>query len=258
MTPATDRRAIVVAPHPDDEVLGASGIVTSRPCIVVFATDGVPPEAPDDALGDTRVAESRVAHEHLGSRVDGIVRLQLTDQRLVDAVGDVARALSSVMRDHEDADVYVPAYQRGHPDHDAVYVAALIARADVTSSKSGDSRGWFVYTLYGLDDDGRPRFDWLDPHTFPAVRAEFGAPEQLAVKAAALRDFASQLPDESVLAGWLADPVAEHRAHLPALTAPLPRVRCYYEEVFAFSQFGVDPERVTATLEAARAAAAGA
>ena len=37
-------RAIVVAPHPDDEVLGASGILTTRPCTVVFATDGVPPD----------------------------------------------------------------------------------------------------------------------------------------------------------------------------------------------------------------------
>ncbi len=162
------------------------------------------------------------------------------------------------MRDHEDADVYVPAYQRGHPDHDAVYVAAQLARADLAERDGGDARGWFVYALYGLDDDGRPRFDWLDPHTFTDVRAEFGAPEQLAAKAAALRDFASQLPDESVLAGWLAHPVAEHRARLPALTAPLPRVRCFFEEVFAFSQFGVDPERVTATLESARAAAAGA
>ena len=86
MTPPTDRRAIVVAPHPDDEVLGASGILTSRPCTVVFATDGVPPDSPDGTLGDTRVAESRVAHEHLGARVDDIVRLQFTDQRVADVV----------------------------------------------------------------------------------------------------------------------------------------------------------------------------
>jgi len=53
-----------------------------------------------------------------------------------------------------------------------------------------------------------------------------------------------------VLAGWLRQPVPEHHAALPALTTSLPVLRCFYEEVFRFSQFGIDPDRITASLEA--------
>ena len=117
-----------------------------------------------------------------------------------------------------------------------------------------------MYTLYGLDDDGRPRFDWLDPHTFTDVRAEFGAPDELAVKAGwRSATTPRNCPDESVLAR-LAGPPGRRAPRSPPSAhraAPAQR-RCFFEEVFAFSQFGIDPERVTATLEAARAAAAGA
>jgi hypothetical protein len=66
-----------------------------------------------------------------------------------------------------------------------------------------------------------------------------------------LREFASQRPDESVLEGWLRDPVPEQYAPLPALATPLPILRCFYEEVFHFSQFGIDPDTMTTLLDAA-------
>jgi len=253
--------AVVVAAHPDDEVLGAGGILTTQLCTVVFATDGAPPDAATSAIGDrvlgeTRVAESRAAHTRLDASVDAIMQLAFSDQGLVGAVSDLARALSAVVVEHP-GDIYVPAYQRGHPDHDAVYVAAQLARAQLEAG--GDARGrgraWFVYTLYGLDHEGRSRFDWLDPHTFGDTHARFDEPDALRVKAAALRAFVSQLPDESVLAGWLAHPVAEHEAILPVLTPRLPDLRCFYEEIFEFSQFGIHADGVTATLEAALAPA---
>jgi hypothetical protein len=115
-----------------------------------------------------------------------------------------------------------------------------------------------VYTLYGLDHDGRERFDWLDPAMYAAVRTAYGAPAELVAKAAALRAFVSQRPDESVLAGWLDHPVAETYARLPELTTRLPELRCFFEEVFRFSQFGVDPDRVASALEAALALGASA
>jgi LmbE family N-acetylglucosaminyl deacetylase len=249
--------AVVVAAHPDDEVLGASGVLATRPCTVVFVTDGVPPDAAipavgDPALAETRVAESRAAHERLGARVDTIVRLGFADQGLADTVGDVAHALCDVLVEHP-GDIYVPAYQRGHPDHDAVYVAAQLTRGHLAARGDEPMRGWYVYTLYGLDHDGRQRFDFLDPDTFDDVRAAWVAPDEVDAKATALRDFASQLPDESVLAGWLSHPVPEHYASLPALTPRLPELRCFYEEIFQFSQFGIDPEQVTAGLDAALA-----
>ena len=34
---------------------------------------------------------------------------------------------------------------------------------------------------------------------------------------------------------------------------PLPHPRCFYEEIFRFSDFGIDAHAITATLEAALA-----
>ena len=244
--------AVVVAAHPDDEVLGASGILTSRRCTIVLATDGVPPDADDPGLAERRVAEARVAHRHLDARVDAIVRLGFADQRLADAVGDLAGALVDVVAAHDGADVYVPAYQRGHPDHDAVYVAAQVARARLDARAGERTRQWLAYTLYGLDRDGEPRFDWLDPDTFHDIAVAFGDPGELERKAAALRRVVSQRPDDSVLAGWLVQPVAERYAPLPQPSSrTLPDLRCFSEEIFRFSQFGIDPARVVRTLEAA-------
>lgn len=271
--------AIVVAAHPDDEVLGASTILASRSCTVVFATDGVPPdvvaaganrrgtsEKPEREgdgeerdLADGRVAEAEEAHATLGARVESYQRLGFGDQRVTDEVVQLAEALARRIDAHR-GDVFVPAYQRGHPDHDAVYVAAQLARAQLAGAERGGGdvtpQRWFAYALYGLDDNGRERFGWLDPGYFPGATSHGTTAGELERKAVALRKFESQLPDESVLAGWLADPVPESYAALPDLThatatTRLPALRCFYEEVFEFSQFGIDPDRITTTLQAA-------
>jgi LmbE family N-acetylglucosaminyl deacetylase len=252
------REAVVVAPHPDDEVLGASAILTTHRCLVVFASDGVPPDtdparAPDVAA--TRVAEARAAHACLQANVDAVVQLPFADQRLTEHVRELDGALVEVLTDHAKghatADVYVPAYQRGHPDHDAVYVAALLARAHLDEAGADARRRWFAYALYGLDDDGHPHFGRLAPPYFTDAVSAGDDPALLARKASALRAFASQRPDESVLEGWLRAPVPEQYARLPDLETPLPTPRCFYEEVFRFSQFGIDPDAMTALLDAA-------
>lgn len=244
------RNAIVVAPHPDDEVLGASAILSEHACTIVFVTDGVPPDVDDPALADARIAESRAAHAILDARVDAVIRLAFADQRLTDNVVELAGELVEIVTAH-DGDVYVPAFQRGHPDHDAVYVAAQLARAELERHAAGNERRWFVYALYGLDHDGCPRFGWLAPDSFTPVTPGCSAPVELSRKAAALHAFESQRPDDSVLSGWLGQPVPEQYAPLPPLTTTLPDLRYFYEEVFEFSQFGIDPVRITATLEAA-------
>ena len=73
---------IVLAPHPDDEVLGASTVLRHGPTTVVHVTDGVPPWTERMAwatLLARRQAECATAWAVLGADVAGSVQLGFDD-----------------------------------------------------------------------------------------------------------------------------------------------------------------------------------
>lgn len=122
------RRAVVVAPHPDDEVLGAGGLVrvlagSGTAVRILAVTDGEAshPGAPA-ALAARRREESRTALHRLGAGAAEIVRLGLPDGRVGDDRDAVRRAVEQELHD---ADLVVAPWHRdGHPDHDACGVVA--------------------------------------------------------------------------------------------------------------------------------------
>lgn len=126
--PATGR-AVVVAPHPDDEVLGPGGTVSlltraGTDVVIVAVTDGEASHpGRDEDLRRLRPAESAAA----------LARLEIVPQtthRLTHPDGDVdevrlAAQLSDVVRPGDL--LLAPWYRDGHPDHDRVGRAALAA-----------------------------------------------------------------------------------------------------------------------------------
>jgi LmbE family N-acetylglucosaminyl deacetylase len=94
------RRAVVVAPHPDDEVLGAGGLVqrllsAGVPTRVVAVTDG---EASDPhrphGLGVLRSGESLTALGRLGWSRPRITRLGLPDGAVTEHVDRLTQVLT--------------------------------------------------------------------------------------------------------------------------------------------------------------------
>src|ERR1700722_3386085 len=160
---------VVVAPHPDDEVLGGSGVLLGASATVIHVTDGVPPwttATERDRLGSDRQTESERAWTSLSSRVDG-VRLGFEDLGAWQLVDEVAEQLADVICSLAPDRVYLPAYQRGHPDHDATYLAGALARQRMGA---GAGARWSIYGLYGFDQARRLRFGWLPPEVYgPAV-----------------------------------------------------------------------------------------
>ena len=134
--PRLDRptgRVVVVSAHPDDEVLGAGGLIASLPAestdlSFVVVTDGEAShrESPDyDAwsLAESRIGELRAALEVLGHPQPAITRLGLPDSALAGLGAALGRQLSLYV---SEADLVIcPSTHDGHPDHEVVADAVV-------------------------------------------------------------------------------------------------------------------------------------
>ena len=87
-------RVAVLAPHPDDEVLGCASVMVEHDTLVVHVTDGVPLNVggKHERLAATRRQEAQAAHRRLGAKVHAIERLGVRDQEVWKQTDEVARA----------------------------------------------------------------------------------------------------------------------------------------------------------------------
>jgi LmbE family N-acetylglucosaminyl deacetylase len=135
-------RLVVIAPHPDDEVLAAGGLMRwtshhEREVVVVAVTDGEASHARStrvDAAGlrERRAAERSLAIGHLGVQGVTLHRLGMPDQGCAGRVQDITAALVAILR-HGDV-VVAPSTGDRHPDHVAIAEAALAAAAHVVDT----------------------------------------------------------------------------------------------------------------------------
>jgi LmbE family N-acetylglucosaminyl deacetylase len=131
------RRAVMVAPHPDDEVLAAGGLMQrlasgGTELTVLSVTDGeashpCSPTITAMALSDRRARELRQALDFLGLPGAKVVRLALPDGDVETHTGELMGCLKALLG--PDVLCVAPWQQDGHPDHDATGRAATRACA---------------------------------------------------------------------------------------------------------------------------------
>ncbi|WP_172838149.1 PIG-L deacetylase family protein [Terriglobus roseus] len=128
---------LVIAPHPDDETLGAGALIATLSAqatrvIVVAATDGenaydLPPAGRID-LGLIREREQRKALGLLGVQPDSVIRLRLTDSGLMGQRSELERRVMEVAE--PGMTILAPWQGDFHPDHVAcAHVACSVAQA---------------------------------------------------------------------------------------------------------------------------------
>ena len=189
-------RLVVVAAHPDDETLGAGGLVASAVRLgltvdIVCITDGEhshpysPTHTPEE-LGRIRAEEARHAAEVLGA--DRVLRLELEDGAVEAAQESLTTQLVEAVGDGRGTVIVAPWRRDGHPDHEAVgHASATAARR--TGADLWEYPVWFWH--WGSPDEA----PW--PSLHPWVLDE----ETLGIKMRAIRAHASQVAPLSALEG---------------------------------------------------------
>jgi len=114
---------LVVAPHPDDEIMGAGGLIHTwagmgRSVTVLSVTDGEAALPVRKNLDVIRRGELKEALRKLCATHVSVVRLGLPDGRVADFQQKLRSAILSLI---EPAMTMIAPYERdGHPDHDVV------------------------------------------------------------------------------------------------------------------------------------------
>jgi LmbE family N-acetylglucosaminyl deacetylase len=183
-------RVVVVAPHPDDEVLTCGALMCvhaqrSGPVLVIGVTDGEASHTgsahwTSESLGETRRRESAEGIAMLASSKAETVRLGLPDG---DVAGHIDRLHEELLKALKPGDIVFTTWRRdGHPDHEATGAATASACASV-GCRLIESPVWMWHWAKPADR----RVPWS------RMRALQIAPEVLAKKRMALAAHVTQL-----------------------------------------------------------------
>jgi LmbE family N-acetylglucosaminyl deacetylase len=129
------RSAVVFAPHQDDEVLGCGGTIIRKlragaKVTIVFMTDGSashPHLIPGDEMKRIRTEEALAACRLLGVGGEDVLFLGFQDGQLGSHLDEAEQRVGDLLRRLQPAEVFIPHYHDGSPDHLATTRAVLAA-----------------------------------------------------------------------------------------------------------------------------------
>lgn len=150
---AAQKPTVVVAPHPDDETLGAGGLIAMQrsrqiPVKLLAVTNGEAayPDMPD--LGRMRQMEQTGAAEALGVMSDSIVHLGFDDSNVAESEAALTDRIAASIDSNT---LLVSPWQHDpHPDHEACGRAAATA----ARRKGATLVSYFFWTWHHLRPEG--------------------------------------------------------------------------------------------------------
>jgi LmbE family N-acetylglucosaminyl deacetylase len=135
------RRALMIVAHPDDETVGAGGLLPRLAGLtILYLTDGAPRQTAEirragfrhrEDYADARGRELLDALRLAGISGTQIHSLGVVDQEVSLQMAYVTLKLVHLLRDLRPAVILTHSYEGGHPDHDAAAFAVHAACARV-------------------------------------------------------------------------------------------------------------------------------
>jgi LmbE family N-acetylglucosaminyl deacetylase len=183
-----NNNVLIIAPHPDDEILGCGGIIkklTSKgdKVSILVVTRGKK-ELYSDAKIDNVRQEAKNAHKILGVYETHFLDFPAPDLDLV-SLAELSVALARVIKEFEIDTIFLPHHGDIHHDHRAVFKAGLVAARPV---KDQSVKRIFLYETLSETEWSAPfGYDTFIPTYFVNISDVF------AFKLEAMKCFKSQL-----------------------------------------------------------------
>ncbi|HBS25921.1 MAG TPA: hypothetical protein DD827_02140 [Gammaproteobacteria bacterium] len=127
--------ALVFVPHPDDETLGCGGTILIKrergtAVRVIYMTDGSGASNSSMDLVKIRHTEALEACATLDLEAESVEFMDFSDGHLADFEQQAVPQLIEILKRYPGYELYLPAADDGHPDHEATtrFVAAAAAK----------------------------------------------------------------------------------------------------------------------------------
>ncbi|MHC1775880.1 MAG: PIG-L deacetylase family protein [Lentimicrobium sp.] len=129
-----EKNILIVAPHPDDEVLGCGGVMakfagTGLKVYVLVVTRGTPKLYSAEKIDNIR-REARNAHAILGVAETVFLDFPAPELDII-SLAEISREIAEVIRKYNITDLYIPHRGDIHGDHRVVFNACLVAARPV-------------------------------------------------------------------------------------------------------------------------------
>lgn len=173
---ARQTRCVVIVAHPDDDVVGAGGLISRLDDVTVLhVTDGIPKNGHSPEVGNLRSSESAHARR-LESRTalalanvppEQIVELGLSTEQAPLELADLTRRIVSFLQQTAPDIVLTNPYEGGDPDHDATAFATHAALR-LLRQNGFKPPSVFEIALYPIPEGNKRVLDFL-PSEAPEI-----------------------------------------------------------------------------------------
>ena len=124
------KKKLIIAPHPDDEVLGAGGVIKKfskegHEVYVLVITRGSPKYYSDEKIQNVR-KEALAAHEILGVKQTAFLDFHAPELDIT-SNAEISKAISEYISKWKITDLFIPHRGDIHNDHRKVFEASLVA-----------------------------------------------------------------------------------------------------------------------------------
>lgn len=185
-----NKNTLIIAPHPDDEILGCGGTIgkicaSGTKVFVLVATRGKKEMYPEERILNVR-NEAKNAHKILGVSETIFLDFPAPDLDMV-SMAEISGEIHKIIEDYNISTIYLPHHGDIHHDHKVIFQAGLVAARPV-----GGNSVKKIFSYETLSET-----EWATPNGEDAfIPTRFvNITDFFALKLNAMKCFKSQLRD---------------------------------------------------------------